>query len=229
MRPYYRDGLVTLYLADCCDLPHWLEADVLVTDPPYGIGGELCRDGSFDHARMEGNDGPELRDAALALWGERPALVFGSWRVPRPAATRMVLTWEKGEHVAMGDTALPWKPNTDEIYVLGSGFHGPRTSSVLHCLALGGFVGYAANGTRRHPTEKPVGLMRELIAKCPAGATADPFAGVGTTLIAAKQLGRRAVGVEVRADYCEAAARRLSQLTIFEAGAELAEAGGITP
>jgi site-specific DNA-methyltransferase (adenine-specific) len=100
---------------------------------------------------------------------------------------------------------------------------------VLHCLALGGFVGYAANGTRRHPTEKPVGLMRELIAKCPAGATADPFAGVGTTLIAAKQLGRRAVGVEVRADYCEAAARRLSQLTIFEAGAELAEAGGITP
>ena len=53
--------------------------------------------------------------------------MFGRWSEPRPVRTRMVLTWEKGEHVGMGDLSLPWKPNTEEVYVLGSGFTGTRS------------------------------------------------------------------------------------------------------
>lgn len=222
MRPYYSDEWVTLYLGDCREATDWLAADVLVTDPPYGMRLRSGRGGAFGTSVVDGDHDAAIRDEALAMWrrprrrGEtwgrnRPALVFGRWSVPRPEGTRMVLTWEKGEHVGMGDLSLPWKPNTEEIYVLGSGFTGHRGSSVLRYLAVAGTVGQAGRGTRHHPTEKPVDLMRDLILKCPPGVIADPFAGSGTTLRAAKDLGRRAIGIEKDERYCEAAARRLGQ------------------
>lgn len=211
MTPYYADDAVTIYLGDCREVAEWLAGDVLVTDPPYGMALRSGRGGAFGRSEIAGDDTTEVRDAALALWAGRPALVFGRWSVARPAATRQVLTWEKGEHVGMGDLALPWKPNTEEVYVLGEGFRGRRGSSVLRYLAIAGTVGRADQGTRRHPTEKPVGLMRDLIAKCPLGVVVDPFAGSGSTLRAAKDLGRRAIGVELDERYCEIAARRCAQ------------------
>ena len=111
----------------------------------------------------------------------------------------------------MGDLSIPWKPNTEEIYVLGSGFTGRRTGSVIKSLAIAGTVGQAGKGTRHHPTQKPVSLMESLITKCPPGIIADPFAGSGSTLIAARNLGRKAIGVELDERYCEVIAKRLAQ------------------
>lgn len=211
MKPYYSDESVRLFHGDCLEITDWLEADVLVSDVPYGMTLRSSRGGAFGDSRVASDEDTSARDGALRLWGERPALIFGRWSVPRPAATRMVLTWEKGEHVGMGDLTLPWKPNTEDIYVLGSGFTGHRGGSVLRHLAIAGTVGQAGKGTRHHPTEKPLGLMSELIAKCPPGVVADPFAGSGSTLVAARSLGRKAIGVELDERYCEIVANRLAQ------------------
>lgn len=211
MSIYYEDDQVRLFHGDCLEITDWLEADVLVSDVPYGMKFRSGQGGAFSDSRVASDDDTVARDGALSLWGDKPALIFGRWSVARPAATRMVLTWEKGEHVGMGDLSLPWKPNTEEVYVLGSGFAGHRGGSVLRHLAIAGTVGQAAKGTRRHPTEKPLGLMSELVAKCPPGVIADPFAGSGSTLVAARNLGRRAIGVELEERYCERIAKRLSQ------------------
>lgn len=107
----------------------------------------------------------------------------------------------------MGDLSIPWKPNWEEIYVAGRGFAGARNSSILSGHSV---VTWASKG-REHPNMKPVSLLERLIEKCPPGVIADPFAGSGATLVAAKNLGRKVVGVELEERYCEIIARRCSQ------------------
>jgi DNA modification methylase len=209
VRPYYDHGGVTIYHGDCREVLGDIDAAVMVTDPPYGIACSSGRGGKFFDAEIVGDGNTTARDEALCLWGDRPALVFGSWKMPRPRGVRHVLTWEKGDHVGMGDLSIPWRPNTEEIYVLGSGFSGHRGSSVLRVNAPS--PNFTPARQRYHPTEKPVRLMLVLLSKCPSGTIADPFAGSGSTLVAAKNLGRRAIGIEIEERYCEIAARRLSQ------------------
>lgn len=214
MKPYYDDGSITLYLGDCREVDAWQSADVLVTDPPYGIG---YRSGSRRETladSIEGDDDTSLRDVVCGLWAPRPALVFGTWRIPRPAGTRARLVWDPKGALGMGDLSIPWKPSDQEVYVLGSGFVGRRTSNVLRYAP----VQSTARGGRTHPHEKPVSLLHDLIGKCPPGVIVDPFAGSGSTLVAAKNLGRGAIGVEVCERYCEIAAKRLAQGVLsFEA------------
>ncbi len=212
MTPYYEQDGITIYHGDCLDVLPSVTADVLVTDPPYGIALNLSMDHRVgtDRTRARGVVGDEdtsLRDAVLDAWGTRAAVVFGSWKRARPQHTRMLLTWEKGMNCGMGDLSLPWKPNTEEIYVIGTGFSGHRGSSVLWHQAPVSQVSWG----RVHPTQKPVSLMRDIIAKCPLGIVLDPFMGSGTTLVAAKKLGRRAIGIEIEERYCEIAANRLAQ------------------
>lgn len=207
MKAYYdRDG-ITIYHGDwALVLAAFDDADVLVTDPPYGIDYESGHFGTLPRS-IAGDESTFARDAVLQCWDPAPALVFGSWRAPRPEATRMLLVWDTGGALGMGDVSLPWKPSHQEIYVLGRGFDGPRTSDVL---AYPPVQSTAANG-RLHPHEKPVPLMRELIRKCPPGVILDPFMGSGSTLRAAKDLGRQAIGIEISEEYCEVAVERLRQ------------------
>lgn len=214
MKPYYEDEYVTLYHGDCRTLTEWMTADVLVTDPPYGMAYES----NFNRDRrntkkgrpVAGDGDTSIRDDVLVRWGDRPALVFGRWNVPRPQGVHTRLVWDRVVH-GMGNLASPWGPSDEEIYVRGVGFHGQRSGTVIRVPRLES----GAKDRPDHPTPKPVALMELLIAKCPGGVIADPFAGSGATLVAAMLQGRRAIGVEVEERYCELVARRLSQGSLF--------------
>ena len=205
MAPYYSDDLVTLYHGDCLEHPElWTCADVLVTDPPYGTG---AIDGYGRRQNRPGNKGfviandasTEARDGVLALW-VGPALVFGSPRMPdppMPVADRLV--WDKKRP---GMNGGPWRYRHESIYVT-PGFErvNDAATSVL--------AYYPEQSEHVHA--KPIDLMVWLVGAAPVGTIADPFAGSGTTLRAAKDLGRKAIGIEIDERYCEIAAKRLGQ------------------
>ena len=214
MSLYYQDEHVTLYHGDCLtEHREWLDADVLVTDPPYGMsytgfGGRRGEPRRLRTGhRIAGDSTAQARDSALTAWGDGPAIVFGRWTVDRPPEVKARLIWDKTPCGFMGDLSMPWGSVDEEIYVLGSGFTGKRSPNVINVPTL-----MSADSRRPdHPTPKPIPLMELLIAKCPPGVVADPFAGSGATLIAARNLGRKAIGVELEEKYCEIIARRLDQ------------------
>ena len=228
--PYYQDDYVTLWLGDCLKHPEWWTgADVLVTDPPYGIGWDRPETAgaanSWHNPGIRGDESTSARDDALAAWGGvRPALVFGSIKAQWPKGWRQVLVFRKPEATASGmfGAFLPWRKDWEPIFVLGSQW--PKAPSMRSAvvataaLSAGGYRGYAtATG---HPHTKPQDVMQSLIDACPPGTIADPFAGSGSTGVAAKALGRKAVLVELEERYCEIAARRLSQDVLdFSGGA----------
>ena len=204
---YYDYDGIRIYHGDSRDILPGLAADIMVTDPPYGMNYVVKDGGKFGNQRVEGDESPEARDAVLAIWAPRPAIVFGRWSVPKPAATKHTLIWDKGDSPGLGDLALPWGPSFEEIYILGTGFIGKRGGSVLRYQRLTGDA-----PERIHPTQKPISLMRALIANCPPDAViVDPFMGGGTTLRAAKDLNRTAIGIETDETYCARVAQRLGQ------------------
>ena len=209
--PYYQDDFVTIYHGNCLNSTEWLNASILITDPPYGINYLSGARRNRLAASITGDTNTSLRDEVIELWGDRAAIIFGTWRVNRPLGTVARLIWDTKGALGMGDLSIPWKPSDQEIYILGSGFSGRRTSNVL-CFAP---VQSMAKNGRVHPHQKPVSLLLELLGKCPAGTVSDPFAGSGSTLVAAKSLGRRAIGIEIEEKYCEIAAKRCAQDYLF--------------
>lgn len=215
MKPYYEDESVRLFHGDCREVTAWLEADVLVTDPPYGRAwkqgdtGKLRGWASDNHPGIANDSTTEARDESLARWGSRPAVVFGDLMLAPPASTRHVLIYDKGHDAGFTGAVGGYRRNVEAIYLIGnhgSGLGG-RTAVVRTSVSAGG------NLARRtgHPHTKPTDVMEYLIRNAPEGVIADPFAGSGSTLVAAKQLGRKAIGVELDERYCEVIAKRLAQ------------------
>lgn len=224
MKPYYSEEGITIYHGDCREVDAWLTADVLVTDPPYGtqvIGGLDVNHGGYGRRQNAARDSrhassragvgregftiagdmtTEVRDAALALWGDRPVLLFGSPRMPDPPiAVVDRLVWDKKRP---GMNGGPWRYRHESIYV-SAGFRRVDDSAVS--------VIEAWPDQTDHIHAKPLTLMWRLVAAAPLGVIADPFMGSGSTLAAAKQLHRRAIGIEIEERYCEIAAKRLAQ------------------
>ena len=219
MIPYYADEAVTLYHGDCREVTEWLAADVLVTDPPYGCGYRRRRgtwampDDRPD--RISSDEDTAVRDAALAMWGKPPAIVFGDLRLARPAGTAKDLIYRKPPDSGTHGALAGFRHDVEAIYLIGkwpAALGGKSSVIESGARMVGGSVGPA--GRYGHPHAKPVDVMEDLIQACPPGTIADPFAGAGSTLVAARNLGRSAIGVELEERYCERAALRLSQMIL---------------
>jgi site-specific DNA-methyltransferase (adenine-specific) len=220
--PYYEDDFAMIYHGDCLLIDEWLDADVVVTDPPYGIGwkanpaGWTNRDGGGGHrssanARSIVNDTDlTARDSALARWGDRSAVVFGDILKPHPVGTVHALIYAKPADAGIMGARAGRRKDVEAVFLVGpwpTGIGG--ASSVL--TTRGRVAGPRGVALRAgHPHAKPQDVMEELISLS-LGVVADPFMGSGSTLVAAKRMGRKAVGVELEERYCELAARRLSQ------------------
>lgn len=218
--PYYTDAdeTVRLYLGDCREISEWLAADVLVTDPPYGIGwrrGEHRRKKSRSHDGIANDSDTSVRDAALEAATGRPGAVFGSLYAPFPADLRQVCIYRKPADAGVVGSMTGFRRDVEAIFLIGPWPMRPASrSSVLGSRAANAGTRASPAGRTGHPHAKPMDLMEALVDACPPGVIADPFTGSGTTLVAARNLGRRAVGVELDERYCEIAARRLDQYAL---------------
>lgn len=242
MKPYYEHGGITIYHGDCREiLPKLVHMDVVITDPPYGdtslswdvpVVGWLpfvdCRSlwcfGSF---RFWLSHGQQFSKAWTygqdVVWEKHNGSSFHADRFRR--VHELVVHWYKGPWSEVYKSVLTTPdatartvrrkarpPHTGHIEAGSYQSHdgGPRLMrSVLRVRS--------AHGEAQHPTQKPLGIVAPLIAySSPPGAVVvDPFAGSGTTLRAAKDLGRRAIGIEIEERYCEIAAERMNQ-TVLE-------------
>jgi site-specific DNA-methyltransferase (adenine-specific) len=227
VRPYYEDEMVTLYQGDCRVILPIIpkgSVDLLVTDPPYGQDFKSNR--GHDHAPIIGDDGSLDVPAALAvaarcLRRSRHAYIFGPWDLSAtPLTAQVELIWDKGV-VGMGNLELPWstshEPVTFAVYEPSKANRDKGYGKLVARIRKGSVVrAIRANGaaTTRHPTEKPVEVLRQFIESSSLlGETVlDPFVGVGSTMVAAVLEGRKAIGIEIDAEFCSIAAKRLEAL-----------------
>ncbi len=214
-KPYFRDDSVVIFHADCRDiLPKMPKVDLVLTDPPYGVTYQsnhrvgqgstpISNDGTRLSLRLY-RDTLALFDAAHVLWFTRWDAWPDVWEILGSRfPLRGLLVWDKG-HPGMGDLKH-WGPSYELIASAGYGETiGSRDCSVLAFSPV-------PPARREHPTEKPAELLSYLIRKLDAQTILDPFMGSGTTLRAAKDLGRYAVGIEIELKYCQIAAKRMSQ------------------
>jgi site-specific DNA-methyltransferase (adenine-specific) len=214
MKPYYQDDRVTLYHGDCLEVSEWLTADVMVTDPPYGIaweshgGGVGPKTRTVKHAGILNDFDTSARDDCLSAWGGRPAAVFGSFRAPMPKGVIQTLVWKKPVDAGVVGSTTGYRTDTELIFLLGKHItRPPLRSSVLESRC--GLARYRTE----HPHAKHIAILEQII-EWTEGVVADPFSGSGSTLIAARNLGRKAIGVELEERYCEITARRLDQMCL---------------
>lgn len=218
MTPYYSDDLVTLFHADAREVP--LDGTV-VSDPPFNIGFKY-------RTYRDRLPAPEYR-ALLAVTLRAPSVVIhypeAMFEVARAIGQdpSRVVAWVYHSNTPRQWRSIAWYGCEPDLSAVRQPYKNPTDRRVAR-LIEGGSEGaplydwwqddIVKNVSREkgaHPCQMPVDLMRRIVAVTPAEVIVDPFAGSGSTLVAAKSLGRRAVGVEMDEAYCEQAANRLRQ------------------
>ena len=208
MTPYYQADGITLFHGDCLEVDEWLTGDVLVTDPPYGIAWTKPEySGGKARDAIANDDTTEARDRVLTLWGrDRPAVVFGDPRHPVPGA-KTTLAYVKPPDAGLFGAVAGFRRDWEPVYLVGAFPNVPAARSGVLRTGLRG-----TGGARHdHPHIKPLDVMETLIEAMPPGTVVDPFAGSGSTLLAARNQGRPAIGVEIEERHCETIAGRLAQ------------------
>ena len=216
MTPYYDKDGITIYHGDARHvLPHIATGSVssIVTDPPYGMNLQPQR------GATKAIEGDERRMAKSLWWAVMPdcirvlqdnskALFFGRWSEEWAKPVLEEFFTVKG--------CIVWVKN-----VWGIGYYiRPQWELCWYCHkgepevpddAPSDVWDFRKVHEQIHSCEKPVALLKNAVRMCGPGTVLDPFMGVGSTLRAAKDEGRKAIGIEIEEEYCEAAVQRLRQ------------------
>lgn len=202
--PYYSHAGIEIFMGDCREiLPTLGKFDLLLTDPPYGLGDRL--DNSPKNSKWGKLFGGSLAwdrttsDGLLpALGSAKDAVIWGGNYYPLPPA-RGWLIWDKlVRHFTSGHAELAWTTLDQPV----------RCFNYSH--------GQLANEGKRHPTQKPLPLMSWCLSFFPDAKTVvDPYMGSGPVAKACKDRGLKYVGIELVEKYCEIAAKRLAQEVLF--------------
>ncbi len=207
--PYYDEDGITIYHGDCRQiLPHLPKVDLVLTDPPYGIG----------EARGKNKTRWQLaepKDYGVASWDDSPPpswlfdwlmdisrhqIIFGGNYFGLPPSSCW-LVWDKDNTGDFADCELAWTNLKKAVRRLKWRWNGMLQENM------------ANKELREHPTQKPLEVMKWAMSHAPEDCyfMLDPFMGSGTTLRAAKDMGRKAIGIELEEKYCEIAVKRLAQ------------------
>jgi len=228
MKPYYEEPGITIYHGDFRDILTSLpKVDLVLTDPPYGIDFHSAwpsEERKKDKIQNDGLDAyqamlPEMYSAFAGILkdggccccccggGGTPSLAYAWIEVPKHLTLENVCIWDKG-FVGMG---WRYRFQWEAVIIATKGERktwngGSNRSNILEFQKV-----IPQNG--EHPTPKPEALMRQLIEDNSnvGDLVIDPFCGAGTTLRAAKDLGRNAIGIDLEERYCEIAVQRLRQ------------------
>ena len=205
MKPYYEHAGQTIFCGDCREILPGMPDGAIVSDPPYGMAwdGKVTRGkngtGKIGPTRHYGTtiaEDDEPFDPSFMLT-RKEVILWGFNHFPQHLAKGTALVWLKryddGFGSFLSDAELAWMNK-------GCGVYCKRDVSMQ-----------GESSTRVHPAQKPVDLLQWCIGFVDAQTILDPFMGSGTTLVAAKNLGRKAIGIEIEEKYCEIAAKRLSQ------------------
>lgn len=220
-KPYYEENGITIYCGDAYLISSGISADVLCSDPQYGIGFKtnakrsrcekglnfadrtknIRRDPAWlalqDNDRRPFEPAPFLRFSEMILWGANNY----SHLLP---TSRGWLVWDKLKGktpTCFGDCELAWTNIDMPIRIWSQLWRGIVREGEENLNIQ----------SKVHPCQKPAALMRWALQFTKGKTVFDPFMGSGTTLLAAKDLGRQSIGIEIEERYCEIAARRLQQ------------------
>lgn len=207
MRPYYSHNGIVIYHGDCREILPSLSFDLAVCDPQYGM--EYVSNYRIVKLAPIAGDSAYPVDVLKSLIFAAPRGVYAFCRwdnlteLPKP---KSVLVWVKNNWSA-GDLKHEHGRQWEAVCFYPGAEHEflERTPDVIDCRRV---------PPSTHPTEKPVALIERLIAPNAAEVILDAFMGTGTTLVAAKNLNRQAIGIEIEERHCETAAQRLSQETL---------------
>nr|DAP95578.1 MAG TPA: adenine-specific methyltransferase [Caudoviricetes sp.] len=195
--------------------------DMVITDPPYGIDYQSARKEKARRITKIANDKSPfiwwIYDAARILKRGGGVLCFTRWDVQQVfidalrlagLTVKSVIVWDKKTH-GMGDLKGSFAPRYEAIIFASKGRYelpGKRPDDLIACAKVG-------NQSLAHPNEKPVALLEQLIeaTTVPGALILDPFAGSGSTLVAAAKKGRQYIGIEIDEQYSKLAAARVAE------------------
>ena len=253
MTPYYEDGQVVIYHGDVLEVLASIEnsVDAVITDPPYASGTRMEAHKSASGAMLRNNtergvktrfaDRPIELDQMTTtgfIWLMRAVGQACRGLLPDGASFLSFIDWRQWPNLVGALETCNFRVQGMIVwdkghFGLGNGFrsqhelicHASKGVPTIHDKGCGNVLQFSRQEPVDHPSPKPPGLMERLIEVVtpPGGMVLDPFMGSGTTLLAAKALGCKAIGVEIEERYCEVAARRLAQGSLFGGWAPVAE------